>query len=803
MSRLISALLQLAIYTQSATSVKGFRANRQRTPRKCSIPLPWTSVLCLYFRKSALRIHDRQRSMHRSLSPAPLTTALVLFISLLSFNACVAAAAPTAGGDAVFRGIEASQSGKYDAAERLLRTATQDPVVKYWALLSLGRLYEKRDNNSEAIRHYEAVPAGVAAHLDAALAALRLRLDPKSDLKPPTKQAINSALPTLEKEAKRLLRDDLQGEFTLLKAQLAKLQGANAEVVSLIASIRTPTASRALSARARVLLRSVEPLRASSERDIPALLKESAQLLIEDEPYEAHEVVRKARALAQKGSNTDLVAALSEEKVLRALGRNGDADSLLKQIASVGGIGSGDEALARLIQRAWNRDDYDEALSQMRQLRSRLPKSPLIVGMEQLEGAVYDAKKLPSEAALIFARVAKNADTPQARAKALRSLGWVEYRQRHYANAAKAFFQGSVQAANAVDLLYKAPGGANPRLSQRELRDILDERYHHLFWLGSSLAKLTEAERAELGIKVSDPKTVFAEIVDLAPRQYYGLLAAKALSRSPASIVPETTPAGACLMANQQHDVSRFAALSDSGLKEFAEAEVTFSLTGSHADLAERARTTEGGNPYSREEVAFILSRARLLQRFGRPQRGIAIADALFSKPSILAPFSFDERSCVRDLFEAAFPTPYLEQYRSASQASGVPVQLLLAISRTESYFDPMARSSKDARGLMQLLVETAREEGLGGSESLFEPTTNIKLGSRHLARLLGIYAGAEQLAVAAYNGGRTAVARWRDRNPGLDLPAWTETISYPETRNYVRRVFVARTVYEQLLGLE
>ncbi len=725
-------------------------------------------------------------------------------IALLMFglSACTASAAPTVAGNTLFRGIEATQDGKYADAEQLLKSATQDPLVKYWALLSLGRLYEKRDNNPEAIRYYEAVPAGVAAHLDAALSALRLRLDPKSELKPPTRDALSSALPTLEKESRRLYRDDLQGEFTLLKAQVAKMRGNLPEAISLISTIRTPSAQRSLSSRARLLLRSIESPAAATERDIPSMLTESAQLLVEDEPYEAHDLIKRARTLTKKNSEYDLRCSLAEEKVLRALGRTGDADALLKQVAVIGGLGTGDEAISRLVQRAWNRDDYDEALSQVRLLRSRLPKSPLIPAVEQIEGAVYDAKRLPDEAAVSFSKVARAADTPQMRAKAFRSLGWLEYRRKNYDRAAKAFAQGAEQSAAAIDQLYKAPGGSNPRLAQRDLRDNLDERYHHLYWLAQALLKLDEADRPKLGIKSHDPIAVLNELVDLAPRQYYGLLAAKALKRT-SPVVPDEKPLGSCLLQTPKGEESRFAALSDSGLREFAEAEITFALTNMHGELAERARSSDGGRAYTRDEVAFLLTRARLLQRFAKPQRGIVVGDSLFSKPAILAPFAFDESSCLRDIVDAAFPTPYLDQYRSASEATGVPTPLLLAISRTESYFDPNARSNKDARGLMQLLVDTAREEGLGKSESLFEPTVNIRMGSRHLARLLGLYGGAEQLAVGAYNGGRTSVARWRDRNPQLDLTAWTETISYPETRNYVRRVFVARTIYEQLLAAD
>ncbi len=146
------------------------------------------------------------------------------------------------------------------------------------------------------------------------------------------------------------------------------------------------------------------------------------------------------------------------------------------------------------------------------------------------------------------------------------------------------------------------------------------------------------------------------------------------------------------------------------------------------------------------------------------------------------------------------YPTPYLTVYRQASAETGVPLPLLFGITRTESYFDPRAKSIADARGLMQLLVKTATLEGLGQGEDLFEPRTNITLGARHLARLLKQFGGTAPYSIAAYNGGADAVNRWRTRFPKLELDAWIEMIGYSETRNYVRRVSVAMGNYEALL---
>ena len=85
---------------------------------------------------------------------------------------------------------------------------------------------------------------------------------------------------------------------------------------------------------------------------------------------------------------------------------------------------------------------------------------------------------------------------------------------------------------------------------------------------------------------------------------------------------------------------------------------------------------------------------------------------------------------------------------------------------REESDFVPDAKSSANAYGLMQLIVPTAkgvaRGTGLGWDEaSLKEPRVNVALGTRLLGQLRGTFVDNPSLAIAAYNGGGGAVARW------------------------------------------
>lgn len=100
--------------------------------------------------------------------------------------------------------------------------------------------------------------------------------------------------------------------------------------------------------------------------------------------------------------------------------------------------------------------------------------------------------------------------------------------------------------------------------------------------------------------------------------------------------------------------------------------------------------------------------------------------------------------------------------------------RLVLAVMRMESNFDPLARSPKNAQGLMQLIPETAQRFNV---RDAFDPTENLRGGMAYLRWLLAYYRGDVPLALAAYNAGEGAVDRHRGVPP------------FPETIAYVQRI--------------
>ncbi len=135
---------------------------------------------------------------------------------------------------------------------------------------------------------------------------------------------------------------------------------------------------------------------------------------------------------------------------------------------------------------------------------------------------------------------------------------------------------------------------------------------------------------------------------------------------------------------------------------------------------------------------------------------------------------------------------------------------MIHAVTRQESQFAQGAISHAGARGLMQLMPGTAREQSgkIGLSYNLSgltgDPQYNIRLGSSYFERMLRYYGGSYPLAAAAYNAGPGNVNKWLRNNGdprqgGIDWLKWIEDIPISETRNYVKRVLENAVVYDTM----
>lgn len=125
--------------------------------------------------------------------------------------------------------------------------------------------------------------------------------------------------------------------------------------------------------------------------------------------------------------------------------------------------------------------------------------------------------------------------------------------------------------------------------------------------------------------------------------------------------------------------------------------------------------------------------------------------------------------------------TPFQKFIRAAAQRYGIDADLIHCVVAVESNFDPKAVSPKKARGLMQLLPETATHLGV---KDIFDPEQNINGGTRYLHELLGRYHNNLTLALAAYNAGPMRVDQFGHR-----VPPYLETMKYVQriTKSYAK----------------
>lgn len=153
-------------------------------------------------------------------------------------------------------------------------------------------------------------------------------------------------------------------------------------------------------------------------------------------------------------------------------------------------------------------------------------------------------------------------------------------------------------------------------------------------------------------------------------------------------------------------------------------------------------------------------------------------------------------------LFKSMYPLRYEDEITASAATHGVDPYLVAAVIRSESSWDPEASSHQGARGLMQLMPETAQDmvaKGLVDGkrysyENLEDPTVNIEYGCAYLSYLLTCFNGATDRAIAAYNAGMGNVDGWAKQDKLLH-----NAITFPETQAYLVRVNMAKARYQEL----
>ena len=292
-----------------------------------------------------------------------------------------------------------------------------------------------------------------------------------------------------------------------------------------------------------------------------------------------------------------------------------------------------------------------------------------------------------------------------------------------------------------------------------------------LYWAGRALAEQGDTEGAG---------RFFARVLAETPRTYYGVLAAARL--------PERAATGARAPLTLPFEPSR-AVAADPG---FARVELLRRIglvedaLGELDDLAERA----AGDPMRLYGISSAYVKEERYHLALRIFRRAFVPFAATGDPALPPAF-----------WETFYPVGWRAEMMAAAKSAGLDPYLVAAVVREESNYYPRALSRAGARGLMQLMPETALPMAPTKSargDHLDDPEQNLQLGTRFLAALLREF-GDPRVAIAAYNAGPKRVRQWWSARRTNDVEAWVELIPYDETRYFVKRVMLSWDEYRRI----
>lgn len=179
---------------------------------------------------------------------------------------------------------------------------------------------------------------------------------------------------------------------------------------------------------------------------------------------------------------------------------------------------------------------------------------------------------------------------------------------------------------------------------------------------------------------------------------------------------------------------------------------------------------------------------------------GLAKERAMF-----LAPNNTPRTAFVTPAMAREYPVMFKNDLLRFGKMRKVDPRFLLAIMKQESSFRPNAKSPSAARGLLQLVFDTATKYNKKAGfpnlqpDDLYNPTTNISIGSLYVAELKDQFGGVYEAIAASYNGGEDNAARWMARSKPKEPAIFAAEVGFAETKHYVFKVMNNYRVYREL----
>jgi len=223
------------------------------------------------------------------------------------------------------------------------------------------------------------------------------------------------------------------------------------------------------------------------------------------------------------------------------------------------------------------------------------------------------------------------------------------------------------------------------------------------------------------------------------------------------------------------------------------------------------------GSMTSLDEVNYL--KAFALEKSGRKAEAIvvysAIPNSLASYYGGLATDKLNKLSgnsskitrtvSVSSGLTGAYPVMYRTELLRYAKTRNIDPRFVLAIMKQESSFRADAKSPSAARGLLQLVFDTAlkynKQAGFPNlaAENLYQPSVNIAIGSVYISELKNQFGALYEAIAASYNGGEDNATRWLARTKSKDAGIFASEVGFAESKNYVFKVMNNYRVYREL----
>lgn len=218
------------------------------------------------------------------------------------------------------------------------------------------------------------------------------------------------------------------------------------------------------------------------------------------------------------------------------------------------------------------------------------------------------------------------------------------------------------------------------------------------------------------------------------------------------------------------------------------------------------------GSMTSADEARFLKGFA--LDKAGKRSEANTVFASITQSPTSYFGGLADERNTgspvkktavVSSRMYSQYPTPFKLQVMRHAAKQRIDPRFILAIMKQESSFRPNAKSPAGARGLIQLVFDTAikykDEAGYPRlqPDDLYDPETNIAIGSIYIRKIKDEFGGLYEAVAASYNAGEDNAARWLNRTKPKDPGLFAAEVGFAETKNYVFKVMNNYRVYREL----